>query len=69
MGSTDGRLVSIVDDDASLRRSLRNLASVGFRVQTFPSAEAFLESGHRENTGCIVLDLWMSGMRAVTRPL
>ena len=52
MGKHDG-LVSIVDDDAALRRSLRNLLmSVGLRVETFESAEAFLESAHRENTGC-----------------
>jgi len=36
----DVRLVSIVDDDGSLRRSIRNLlTSVGFRVETFDSAE------------------------------
>ncbi len=63
MGKHDGRLVSIVDDDASLRRSLRNLLmSVGLRVETFESAEAFLDSVHRENTGCMVLDLRMPGM-------
>jgi two-component system, LuxR family, response regulator FixJ len=63
VGKHDGRLVSIVDDDASLRRSLRNLLmSVGLRVETFESAEAFLESVHRENTGCVVLDLRMPGM-------
>jgi FixJ family two-component response regulator len=57
------RLVSIVDDDESLRRSVRNLlTSVGFRVETFASAEAFLESAHRGNTGCVVLDLRMPGM-------
>jgi two-component system response regulator FixJ len=57
------RLVSIVDDDASLRRSVRNLlASVGFRVETFASAEEFLRSVHREETGCLVLDLRMPGM-------
>src|SRR5213593_2553840 len=59
----DRRVVCIVDDDASLRRSLRNLLmSVGFRVETFQSAELFLESVHRENTGCVVLDLRMPGM-------
>jgi FixJ family two-component response regulator len=59
----DGRVVSIVDDDASLRRSLRNLLiSVGFRVATFESAEAFLETADRESTGCLVLDLQMPGM-------
>jgi len=36
--------------------------SAGFRVETFPSAEAFLESVHRQNTGCMVLDLRMAGM-------
>ena len=59
----DVRLVSIVDDDGSLRRSVRNLlTSVGFRVETFDSAEVFFESIHRENTGCLVLDLRMPGM-------
>jgi FixJ family two-component response regulator len=57
------RLISIVDDDESLRRSVRNLlTSVGFRVETFASAEAFLQSMHRANTGCLVLDLQMTGM-------
>jgi FixJ family two-component response regulator len=52
-----------VDDDASLRRSLSNLmASVGFHVETFISAEAFLESPHRERAGCLVVDLRMPGM-------
>ena len=56
-------VVSIVDDDESLRRSLRNLLrSVGFRVATFESAEAFLESANRESAGCLVLDLRMPGM-------
>jgi two-component system, LuxR family, response regulator FixJ len=58
-----GQLVSIVDDDASLRRSVRNLlTSVGFRVETFESAEVFLQSSHRQNTGCMVLDLRMPGV-------
>jgi len=55
--------VSIVDDDASLRRSLRNLLmSVGLYVETFESAEVFLESRSRDSTGCLVLDLRMPGM-------
>jgi len=57
------RVVSVVDDDASLRRSVRNLlTSMGFRVETFASAEAFLESADRDKTGCLVLDLRMEGM-------
>ena len=63
MGERNRPVVSVVDDDASLRRSLRNLLlSVGFRVHTFASAEEFLGSGERENTGCLVLDLGMTGM-------
>src|SRR5436309_15227624 len=59
----DMRLVSMVDDDEALRRSVRNLlTSVGFRVETFASAEAFLQSAHRGNTGCVVLDVRMPGM-------
>jgi len=63
MNESDTRTVSIVDDDASLRRSLRNLlGSVGLRVETFASAEAFLQSTHQDQTGCLVLDLRMPGM-------
>src|SRR2546425_11331765 len=56
-------VISVVDDDGSLRRSLKNfLRSVGFRVETFASAEEFLTSAQRETTGCLVLDLRMTGM-------
>ena len=63
MGERDQEMVSVVDDDASLRRSVRNLlTSAGFTVQAFTSAEEFLESPQRTNTGCLVLDLRMGGM-------
>ena len=63
MGERDRAVVSIVDDDASLRRPVRNLMrSAGFRVETFASAEEFLRSAERENTGCLVVDLRMTGM-------
>jgi FixJ family two-component response regulator len=63
MGEGDTRVVCIVDDDESLRRSVRNLlTSAGFRVEAFASAGTFLQSSHRENTGCLVLDLRMDGM-------
>jgi FixJ family two-component response regulator len=63
MGEHKTRVVSVVDDDVSLRRLVRNLLmSVGFQVQTFASAEAFLESLHQEKTGCLVLDVRMPGM-------
>ena len=66
MGERDRAVVSIVDDDASLRRSVRNLLlSVGLRVETFASAEEFLRSAQRDNTGCLVLDLRMTGMNGL----
>ena len=57
-------VVSVVDDDPSLRRSLKNLlSSVGYHVEMFESAEAFLASGnHTRPGGCLVLDLRMPGM-------
>ncbi len=66
MAAKKARVVCVVDDDESLRRSVRNLlSSVGFRVETFVSAEEFLESAHRANTGCLVLDLRMAGMNGL----
>ena len=56
-------LISIVDDDDSLRNSLYNLIrSVGFGVQGFPSAEAFLNSNQPGDTACLILDVRMPGM-------
>jgi CheY-like chemotaxis protein len=56
-------LVYVIDDDASLRRSLRNLLrSVGWRVETFESAKAFLQSDSRHHTACLIVDLRMPGM-------
>src|SRR5882672_11261417 len=63
MSKQNGRIVSIVDDDASLRRSLqRLLMSAGLSVETFESAEVFLKSGSLDKTSCLVLDLRMPGM-------
>jgi len=56
-------LVSIVDDDVSVRRStLRLLNSSGLRAEAFPSAEAFLKSRRVSVTGCLLLDVRMPGM-------
>ncbi len=61
-----GRLISIVDDDDSLRNSLANLIrSVGFRTQAFASAEAFLGSQQARATACLILDVRMAGMNAL----
>lgn len=57
------RVVSILDDDESVGRSVGNLlSSVGFAVAVFDSAESFLQSGRPESTSCLVLDLRMPGM-------
>ena len=59
-------LVSIVDDDVSVRRSTRRLLhSAGLRVEAFASAEEFLMSGRAEETDCLVLDLRMPGMNGL----
>jgi FixJ family two-component response regulator len=56
-------MISVVDDDPSLRRAVRNLlTSAGFGVVTFASGEAFLSAPERQLTGCLVLDLSMPEM-------
>jgi FixJ family two-component response regulator len=56
-------LVSIVDDDESIRESLPDLLRhFGFAVQAFSSAEAFLESDFVNQTHCLILDIAMPGM-------
>lgn len=59
-------VISIVDDDDSLRNSLDNLfRSVGFRAQGFSSAEAFLNSDRAKDTACLILDVRMQGMNGL----
>ena len=59
-------LISIVDDDASVRESLQCLIrSFGFAVEAFPSAEEFLNSDHLLNTRCMILDVRMPGMNGL----
>ena len=59
-------LISIVDDDDSLRRSLGNLLrSLGFRVQEFASAQAFIGSQNARETACLILDVRMPGMNGL----
>ena len=58
-----GRLVSVVDDDISVRESLPDLLrSFGFEVTPFASAEAFLGSESLGRTRCLILDISMPGM-------
>ena len=56
-------LVSVVDDDESVREALPDLLrEFGFAVETFESAEAFLASGRVADTRCLILDVAMPGM-------
>ncbi|SDG12176.1 response regulator [Pseudomonas abietaniphila] len=56
-------LVSVVDDDESVRESLPDLLKeFGFAVQAFSSAQAFLASAHVDQTRCLILDIAMPGM-------
>jgi FixJ family two-component response regulator len=56
-------LVSVVDDDESVRESLPDLLrEFGFAVQVFSSAEEFLASDYVEQTNCLILDIAMPGM-------
>jgi FixJ family two-component response regulator len=76
MAPTDSPLVAIVDDDAPFRRSVERLVrSAGFSVETFGSAEDFLERGNLDGTACAILDMRLPGLngfdlqrRLVTRP-
>ncbi len=58
-----GALVSVVDDDESIRESLPDLLrEFGFVARAFSSAEAFLSSDCIGKTRCLILDIVMPGM-------
>jgi FixJ family two-component response regulator len=58
--------VFIIDDDASIRKSLsRLLRSAGFEVETFATAELFLKRKHYDGIGCLVLDVRMPGISGI----
>jgi FixJ family two-component response regulator len=53
----------VVDDDASVRGALRRLLKAwGFNVNTFKSAEDFLDSGLAQHPDLLILDVRMTGM-------
>jgi FixJ family two-component response regulator len=69
MESPNGRggnarpLLSVVDDDESVRESLPDLLrEFGFAARAFSSAEEFLSSGCLDETSCLILDIAMPGM-------
>jgi FixJ family two-component response regulator len=59
-------LISVVDDDHSVRESLaRLIRSVGFGVQVFGSAEEFLGAVAGPEPDCLILDIRMPGMNGL----
>lgn len=67
-GGAAGSLVFVVDDDASVRKSLdRLLSAAGYRVQTFDSARAFLARTQLpgEDSQCLILDVRMPGINGL----
>ncbi len=61
--ATERPLVSVVDDDESVRESLPDLlGEFGFAARAFSSAEDFLASDCVDQTRCLILDFAMPGM-------
>jgi FixJ family two-component response regulator len=57
------RLITVIDDDESVRRSLRNLLTqFGFAARVFPSAREFLASDAVADSSCLILDVRMPEM-------
>jgi FixJ family two-component response regulator len=64
--ATRAGTVFIVDDDASFLRSVsRLLSALGYTVQTYESAQGFLDRLGPEMSGCVVADLQMPGMNGL----
>jgi FixJ family two-component response regulator len=60
------RYVAVVDDDASICRSLARLLQLsGFQVITFDSAEQFLVDPLRAHFGCLLVDVQLGGMTGI----
>jgi FixJ family two-component response regulator len=59
-------LISIVDDDESIREATKGLVrSLGYLAATFSSAEEFLSSNRVDDTQCLITDVQMPGLSGV----
>ncbi len=64
--SSSHATIFVVDDDTSVRTALKRLIrSLGFPVQTFDSAQAFLEKEMHDGPACLVLDVRMPGTSGI----
>jgi FixJ family two-component response regulator len=59
-------LISIVDDDESIRESTKGFVrSLGYQAATFASAEEFLRSDNVSSTSCLITDVQMPGLSGI----
>ena len=59
----DAAIVFVIDDDESIREALKSLIrSVGLNVETFASAQEFLQSTRPDEPACLILDVRMPGL-------
>jgi len=59
-------LITVVDDDSSMCRMLsRAITSAGVHVESFNSAEEFLDSGRLQESACLILDVDLPGMSGI----
>jgi FixJ family two-component response regulator len=66
MQNSSSTLVTVVDDDESVRDALKGpLQSAGFAAAVFSSAEEFLRSSNRDKTSCLILDVHMPAMNGL----
>jgi FixJ family two-component response regulator len=66
MHDSEVPVISIVDDDESVREATKGLLrSLGYGAVAFASAEDFLQSNHLNDTECVISDVQMPGLSGV----
>jgi FixJ family two-component response regulator len=60
------RTIAVVDDDSSMLQGIdRLLSALGFHVQTFVSAESFLQDATKSEADCLLLDIQLGGISGI----
>jgi FixJ family two-component response regulator len=66
LNTVNSALISIIDDDRSVREAIQGLIrSLGYATAVFGSAEEYLDSGRLQDTACIITDLQMPGLSGI----
>jgi FixJ family two-component response regulator len=64
--TTRPRIIAVVDDDASMLKSIeRLLGAYGYATKAFPSAEAFLDLNAAADADCLLVDIHLGGMSGI----